>query len=77
VLAFCQLAKETVASVCVDEVLAKQASLRGSEIIKFSSIAAVNELLTAEALQLQRYFFGSTNLTVTYILVSCMEQSPP
>ena len=48
--AFCQQAKETVASVWVDEMLSKQASLRGSEMMKFSSIAAVNELLTAEAL---------------------------
>jgi len=39
-----------VASVWVDEILDKQASLRDSEIMKFSSIAAVNELLTAEAL---------------------------
>jgi hypothetical protein len=39
-----------VVSVWVDETLAKQASLRDSEIMKFSSIAVVNELLTAEAL---------------------------
>jgi hypothetical protein len=64
-----------VASVWVDEILAKQASLRDSEVMKFSSVAAVNELLTAEALTLALFLRFSKSHC--HILASFMEQSPP
>jgi len=66
--AFCQQAKETVVSVWADEILSKQASLRCSEIMKFSSIAAVNELLTAEALTPALFLRFNISVTYTYLL---------